>query len=89
MDPLRHNPHPEHPTRAYTERTQHTSARRPHTPLVVNPVDAANDDSSSSDKQVLVGSDPDSDDEDEGATPKLEENGVAEMGGLRAAVYDR
>ena len=48
--------------------------------VVVDDVYAANDDSSSSDEQIFAGSDPDSDDEDEGAAPELEGNGAAEKG---------
>ncbi|CAM9911276.1 unnamed protein product [Laminaria digitata] len=50
--------------------------------VVADDVDAANDDSSSSDEQIFAGSDPDPDDEDEGAAPELEGNGAAEKGGV-------
>lgn len=50
--------------------------------VVVDDVDAANGDSSSSDEQVFVGLDSNSGDEDEGADLELEGNGVAEKGDL-------
>lgn len=55
---------------------------------MVDDVDAANDDSSTtSDAQGSVGLDPNSDDEDKGAGPELEGDGnVAGKGDLGAAV---
>lgn len=48
--------------------------------VIVDDVDAANyDDSSSSDEQVsIAGSDPGPDDEDKGASPEFERKGIVE-----------
>lgn len=56
--------------------------------ILVNDVDAANDDSgTTSDEQGFVGLDPNSDDEDKGAGPELEGDGnVAGKGDLGICV---